>query len=94
MFLSFPTVSLEIVEFVYIVQHVHAMPNGEENIKLIGAYRSLELAHAAIGRLRSQSGFQDNPEIIDPAAANNRLGFYVDRYAIDKDHWSEGFVTV
>ena len=45
---------------VLIVQHLRLLPDGQrEDIKLIGAYSSLEAAHAAIERLKTQPGFCD-----------------------------------
>ena len=52
-------------------------------MKLIGIYRTEDDARAAIARLVVQPGFRDMPD-----------GFHMDRYAVGKDHWTEGFVTV
>jgi hypothetical protein len=78
---------------VFIVQHLHVLPDGQEDLKIIGAYRSAELAHAAIQRLRDQPGFRDHPQLIDPLVDQEEEGFYLDRYELDKDHWTQGFVT-
>jgi hypothetical protein len=79
---------------VFVVQHVHVLPGGQEEVKFIGAYRSSEAALAAIGRLRVQPGFCEHPRLIDPLTDDDDNGFYVDEYELDKDHWTEGFVTV
>jgi hypothetical protein len=68
---------------VYILWHVHGMPDGDEDAKLIGVYSSNEDADAARLRLLQQPGFRDIPE-----------GFQVDRYLVGDDHWTEGYVTV
>jgi len=68
---------------VFILWHVHEIQGGDDDEKLIGVYQSEDDAMAAIERLRSQPGFKDTPE-----------GFQIDRYEINKDHWTEGYVTV
>ena len=67
---------------VYVVQHVHSRDdNHEGDIKFIGVYSSQVLANEAATRLKLQPGFADeNGE------------FIVDRYELDRDRWSEGFV--
>jgi hypothetical protein len=54
-----------------------------DDFKLIGVYRSEKAARAAISRVVEQPGFRDSPD-----------GFKVDRYELDKDHWTEGFVDL
>lgn len=66
---------------VYVLQHVHAAPNGEEDVKLIGVYVTEADAQVAVSRLSQQPGFRDHPE-----------GFHISRYELNKDHWTEGFV--
>lgn len=68
---------------VFIVHHVHEFSDGHEDTKLIGVYTSENAAHEAVERLRSVEGFRDNPQ-----------GFTVDRYTVDRDNWTEGFVTI
>jgi hypothetical protein len=67
---------------VFVVQHVHNTPEGEESVKFIGVYSTDAHARAAIQRLTAQLGFCGTPD-----------GFHVDRYSLDEDHWTEGFVT-
>ena len=67
---------------VFILQHVLAFDDVDEDVKLIGVYSSHAQATAAIDRLRQQPGFCDTPE-----------GFNIDRYTLDVDHWTEGYVT-
>jgi len=79
---------------VFIVQHLHVLPDGQrEDFKLIGAYRSLEDARAAIERLRSQPGFCDFPRLLNPLVDDEEEGFYIDEFDLDKDYWPQGFVT-
>lgn len=59
------------------------MESGEEDSKLIGVYSTRQLADTARGRSRLLSGFRDEPE-----------GFIIDDYELDKDHWTDGYVTV
>ena len=68
---------------VYVLHHVHELPGGEEDVKLIGVYSSPQAAEDARKRAASLSGFADAPE-----------GFTVDRYRLDEDDWTEGFITV
>jgi homoserine kinase type II len=68
---------------VFILHHVRADDEHSDDAKLIGAYRTLANAEAAIARLSLQSGFRDHPD-----------GFHAEPYELDKDHWTEGFVTI
>lgn len=69
--------------YVFVVQHVHEVDEGNEEVKVIGVYSSEEAANAAVARLSLQPGFRETTS-----------GFHVDRYIIDQDHWTEGFVPV
>lgn len=71
------------MDAVYVVQHVHIINDDEEDVKMIGVYSTEQLAWEAVVRLRLQPGFCDVPE-----------GFYVSRYELNQDHWTEGFVTI
>ena len=68
---------------VYVLQHVHSLDDGEEDVKFIGVYSSRENAQAAIIRLGTVSGFS---EALD--------GFHIDEYQMDKDQWVEGYSTL
>jgi hypothetical protein len=68
---------------VFVLQHVHTLGDGTEDVKFIGVYSAREKADAAVARLSRQPGFSDAPE-----------GFHVDEYRVDQDHWVEGYVTV
>ena len=79
---------------VFIVQHLHTINEDEEDIKIIGIYSSREKAFAAITRLKTKSGFKDFHRLIDPSLDDQSDGFYIDKYELDKDDWSEGFFSV
>ena len=66
---------------VWLLWFVQEREDGNDTELLIGAYRSEEAAKAAIARLVDQPGFRDYPE-----------GFLVDRYTLDEDSWTGGFV--
>ena len=68
--------------FTFLVHHVHVLGNGVEDVKLIGVYSSEDKANKVISRLVQQPGFVGSPD-----------GFSIDKYEVDEDHWSEGFVT-
>jgi hypothetical protein len=65
---------------VCVLHHVRADDEFGDDAKLIGVYRSRTAAEAAIVRLADQPGFRDHPG-----------GFTIDVYALDQDHWREGF---
>ena len=67
---------------VFLLDHVHEMESGEEDIKFIGVYSSEKSARQAIVRLSTQPGFRKYVE-----------GFQINCYELDEDHWTEGFVT-
>ena len=68
---------------VYLVQHVHTIDEDEENVKTIGIYSTRQIAQEAIARISLQEGFRDALD-----------GFHVDKYKLDEDNWSEGYVTI
>ncbi len=68
---------------VYVLQHVHSLEDGAEDVKLIGVYSSRENARAAITRLGKAPGFSDAMD-----------GFHIDEYQLDKDQWVEGYSTL
>ena len=66
---------------VYLVQHVHEQGEDHEDVKLIGIYTTEQNALDAIARLSRLPGF-----------AETANGFHVDKYELDRDHWTEGFI--
>jgi hypothetical protein len=67
---------------VFVLHHVHEHEDGEEDVKLIGVYSTREKAEEARLRLLQQPGFRELPD-----------GFRFDRYGLDEDHWTEGYVS-
>ena len=57
--------------------------DGYDDFKIIGIYSSSEAAHDGINRTRKLAGFQDEPDC-----------FNIDRYTVDEDNWTDGFVTL
>jgi hypothetical protein len=67
----------------------HVPPGGDaDKAMLIGAYSSRQAALAAIVRLRDKPGFRDHPSVTDD---ENGPGFFIQSYAIDADHWADGY---
>lgn len=77
---------------VYILHHIHPVGD-EEDVKLIGVYSTEETARAAVHRLASLPGFVDSPRL-QTGYEETVDGFQISAYDLDKDHWTEGFVTV
>jgi len=67
----------------FVVQHLHFLDGGEENVKFIGVYSTRDAAQAAVDRLKLKPGFRDTPD-----------GFSIDPYTLDEDNWTEGYVTL
>lgn len=67
---------------VWLLWHTHVL-EGEEDSKLLGVYSTQTKALAAQDRISNQPGFREHPE-----------GFELVEYELDRDHWTEGFVTV
>jgi len=67
---------------VFILQHSYELEDCDE-IKFIGLYSTKTEAKNAINRLSNQDGFKYK---ID--------GFEIDEYELNKDNWTEGFVTM
>jgi hypothetical protein len=68
---------------VYALHHVHEIDTDNEDVKLIGVYSTEDEAKTAIERLSGQPGFCETPQ-----------GFHIDRYTLDRDNWTEGYVTM
>jgi len=68
---------------VFVVQHSYEVePCGHDETKFIGVYSTRDLAEAAVKRLSEQPGFRDKPDC-----------FFIEEYAVDQDHWTEGYAT-
>jgi hypothetical protein len=80
------------MESVFLVQHLHVKPDGIDEAKIIGIYRSRAIAEAAIARVASAPGFRDHSTLVVDGSSETS-GFYIDEYRLDQDHWEEGYVT-
>lgn len=78
----------------FLLQHLHVISEGNEDVKTIGVYATREDAIDAIARLSLQPGFSEFPKLIDLLEGDEKSGFYIDKYEIGKDHWVEGYVTI
>jgi hypothetical protein len=70
------------MSFVYLLWHVRSDDEYGDDAKLVGVYSSEASAHAAIERKKEYPGFVDHPD-----------GFEISKYEIDRDAWSEGFIS-
>jgi hypothetical protein len=69
---------------IYVLWHTtRPDPDGGEDSKLLGLYSTEARARDRIHRCQTVPGFAEYPD-----------GFVVDSYEVDKDEWTEGFVTV
>ena len=68
---------------VFLLWHVHKLTEETDDEKLIGVYSTEARAVEARGRVAAQPGFRDLPE-----------GFEIHPYELDRDGWTEGFVTI
>jgi homoserine kinase type II len=66
----------------YLLYHIRAKENDDDDEKLIGIYTAEEKAKAAIQRLRGKPGFRDYPN-----------GFEIFEHVLDRDSWTEGFIS-
>ena len=66
------------MDTMFTLQHEH-----DDDAKFIGVYRTEVAALAAIERLSVQPGFSSCPN-----------GFHIAEYELNKDHWTEGFISV
>ena len=58
---------------VHVLQHVHSLEDGAEDVKFIGVYSSRDNAQRAITRLSQSPGFFESPD-----------GFCIDEYQMDR----------
>lgn len=79
---------------VFLVQHLHVIPDECEDIKIIGIYSTEDAALIAIERTKNLIGFADHPRLIDPSKDEEENGFYIDEVTLDEDRWTEGYITV
>jgi hypothetical protein len=68
---------------VFLLWHSHALGEGGTDDKLIGVYSTEAEAEAAKARKLRYEGFRDVPD-----------GFLIGAYELNRDYWSEGYITV
>lgn len=68
---------------VFLLQHVHNEDTGQEDVKIIGIYSTMEAANDAVARSKSLPGFKESSD-----------GFHIDEYKLDVDHWTSGYTTI
>jgi hypothetical protein len=78
---------------VFLLQHSHALPSGQDDVKIIGIYSTRIKAEQAVARLAKVPGFQDYPQLLDPSVDPLSDGFFIDEFLLDTDRWREGYVT-
>ncbi len=66
---------------VYVLFHINKL--NEDDSKLLGVYSSKENAQKAKKRMKTLPGFKDSPN-----------SFLIDKYELNKDNWTDGFITV
>lgn len=72
----------EPLKTVFIMWHVRKDDEYADDAKLIGAYLARSDCEAAIERLKAKPSFRDYLE-----------GFQIVEYALNQDHWEEGFIS-
>jgi hypothetical protein len=80
---------------VFVVQHVRpgVGENSNKEVKFIGVYQTMHAARLGVERLKALPGFRDFPDVYDAKVDYDLRGFCIDEYALDQDHWAEGFGT-
>jgi hypothetical protein len=68
---------------VFLLQHSYERTEDCEETKIIGIFSSKEKVEECIKKFKELDGFKDYPDC-----------FFVDEYEIDKENWTEGFVTM
>ena len=77
----------------FLLQHLHLVDGGDEDVKTLGIYSSRESAEKAVVRFRGLPGFRDVPQMADPSAIGAGEGFYIDEFELDQDSWASGYQT-
>jgi hypothetical protein len=81
------------MDSVYLLQHSHSPTPDNEEVKVIGVYRTRDDAVAAVARLQSKAGFINHPKIVDPDVEGSDEGFHISEMVLGRDGWTEGFIT-
>jgi hypothetical protein len=76
---------------VFILYHLAEDASGDQDVKLIGVYKSEASATMAVNRLKSKPGFRNHPNIVDHTS-DDGPGFNINKYLLDDDsNWTQGF---
>jgi len=78
---------------VYLLQHSHSPTPDNEQVKVVGVYRSREEAVAAVARLRDKPGFRNHPRVVDTDVGSSDEGFHISDMVLGQDAWMDGFIT-
>ncbi len=70
-------------QYVYILWHTREIDEDTEDSKLLGVYSSWKKAQGKIEEYKLLPGFCEYPD-----------GFLIDRCVLNKDEWTEGFITL
>lgn len=68
---------------VFQLTHTREQPCGCDDVKNLGTYSGQELGVKACARAMKLPGFRDHPD-----------GFHLEKVELDRDEWTEGFVSV
>src|SRR4051812_21599721 len=84
------------MQSVYLLQHLHIHPDGDEDYRLVGVYSSRSGATAALERLRGMPGFRDFPELVSDLGElgprpDGGSGFYLVEQVLDRSRFTDGF---
>jgi hypothetical protein len=76
---------------VFLLFHLSVAASGDQDVKLIGVYRSEAAATMAVNRLKTKPGFRDYPHIVDHTK-DDGPGFNINKYRLDDDsNWTRGY---
>lgn len=67
---------------VWVVQHSYEL-DGNDEVKFIGVFSTLENAKKIVEKLKKKKGFKSYSK-----------GFHIDKMALDQVFWLEGFETI
>lgn len=69
--------------FVYLLQHSYLIDDESDTYetKIIGIYSTEQKAMDVVESYKNKEGFKNYPQ-----------DFYIDKYKIDENFWSEGFI--
>ena len=84
------------MQSVYLLQHLHIHPDGDEDYRLVGVYGSRSRATGALEQLRLMPGFRDFPELVSDVGElgprpDGGSGFYLVEQVLDRSRFSDGF---